>query len=143
MKPWNSRSDSEGRNFSFIAYHPSLTLTDLQSFRRVVGQPSSKTDYVVLGSDAGPAKLKAIKKHGLKTLTEDEFLNLIATRKGVVDEKTKAKMKLEAKKIEEAAKEMERAERREDKAAAKGEGYVYPTASYARGLVDEGDAFQA
>ncbi|KAJ7429158.1 hypothetical protein B0H11DRAFT_1769461, partial [Mycena galericulata] len=31
----------------------------------VVGQPSSKTNYVVLGDDAGPSKLNAIKKHGL------------------------------------------------------------------------------
>ena len=36
-------------------------------------QPSSKTNFVVLGEKAGPAKLAAIKKHGLKTLNEDEF----------------------------------------------------------------------
>ena len=48
---------------------------------RVVGQPSSKTDFVVVGEGAGPSKLAAIKKHGIRTLTEDEFLNLIATRK--------------------------------------------------------------
>jgi replication factor C subunit 1 len=36
----------------------------------------------VLGDNAGPSKLAAIKKHNLKTLSEDEFLNLIATRKG-------------------------------------------------------------
>ncbi|KLO13842.1 DNA replication factor C, large subunit [Schizopora paradoxa] len=86
---------------------------------RVVGQPSSVTNYVVLGDNAGPAKLKAIQKHGLKTLNEDEFLDMIATRKGVLDQKTKAKMAKEEKAIEEAAKEMERAERAADKAAAK------------------------
>ncbi|KAH9978130.1 replication factor RFC1 C terminal domain-containing protein [Lactifluus volemus] len=48
---------------------------------RVVGQPSSKTDYVILGDNAGPSKLAAIKKHNLKTLSEDEFLDLIATPK--------------------------------------------------------------
>lgn len=44
---------------------------------------------------------------------------MIATRKGVLDQKTKAKMAKEEKAIEEAAKEMERAERAADKAAAK------------------------
>lgn len=87
--------------------------------RRVVGQPSSVTSYVVLGDNAGPAKLKAIQKHGLKTLNEDEFLNLIATRKGVLDAKTKAKIAKEEKAIEEAAREMEKAERAADKATAK------------------------
>jgi replication factor C subunit 1 len=61
--------------------------------------------------------MRAIQKHGLKTLNEDEFLNLIATRKGVVDEKYKAKMEKEEQKIREAAKEMEKAERKAEKAA--------------------------
>ncbi|KAF5365675.1 hypothetical protein D9758_003145 [Tetrapyrgos nigripes] len=83
---------------------------------RVVGQPSSKTDYVVLGEDAGPSKLKAIEKHGLKTLDEDAFLNLIATRKGPgsngkgLDEKTKKKLQKEQDAIKTAAKEMEQRE---------------------------------
>lgn len=47
---------------------------------RVTTSPSSKTSYVVLGSDAGPKKLELIAKHKIKTLTEDEFLELIATR---------------------------------------------------------------
>ncbi|KAJ3975737.1 purine nucleotide binding protein [Lentinula raphanica] len=81
---------------------------------RVVGQPSSKTNYVVLGEEAGPSKLKAIEKHGLKTLNEDQFLNLIATRKGNgkgLDEKTKKKMEKEQKAIRDAAKEMEKNEK--------------------------------
>lgn len=49
-------------------------------YRRVTGQPSSKTSYVVVGEDAGPSKLNAIKKHNLPTLNEDGFLYLIATR---------------------------------------------------------------
>ena len=87
---------------------------------RVTGQPSSKTNFVILGDNAGPAKIRAIQKHGLKTLNEDEFLNLIATRKGVLDEKTKAKMEAEEKKIRDAAREMEKAERKIEKEAAKG-----------------------
>ena len=85
-------------------------------FSRVVGQPSSKTDYVVLGDNAGPSKLAALKKHNLKTLSEDEFLNLIATRKGPGDgkglsEKVKKKKDKEEKAIRDSAKEMEAREK--------------------------------
>ncbi|KAG5643238.1 hypothetical protein DXG03_001287 [Asterophora parasitica] len=92
---------------------------------RVVGQPSSKTDYVVLGDNAGPSKIAAIKKHGIRTVSEDEFLNLIGTRKGQgkVDEKTKKKMEKEQEAIKQAAKEMEKRELKEKKnAAASGSG---------------------
>jgi hypothetical protein len=89
----------------------------------VVGQPSSKTSFVVLGDDAGPSKLAAIKKHGLRTLSEDEFLNLIGTRKGLgngkVDDKTKKKMEKEQEAIRQAAREMEKREEKEKIAAAK------------------------
>lgn len=83
---------------------------------RVVGQPSSKTDYVVLGDNAGPSKLAALKKHKLKTLSEDEFLNLIATRKGPgngkgLSEKEKKKKDKEEKAIRDSAKEMEAREK--------------------------------
>lgn len=86
-----------------------------------MGQPSSKTNFVVLGDNAGPSKLNAIKKHGINTLSEDEFLNLIATRKGPgngkgLDEKTKKKMEKEQEAIKQAVKEMEKRE----KSAAKG-----------------------
>jgi replication factor C subunit 1 len=67
----------------------------------VTGQPSSKTSYVVLGENAGPSKLAAIKKNGLKTLSEDEFLELIGSRVGpsgqgkALDPKLKQKMEKE------------------------------------------------
>jgi hypothetical protein len=100
---------------------PSLSCT-----RRVVGQPSSKTSYVVLGDNAGPSKLTAIKKHGLQTLSEDEFLSLIATRKGPggpggagFDEKTKKKMAKEQEEIKQAAKDLERREKQASKEAEK------------------------
>jgi replication factor C subunit 1 len=81
-----------------------------------VGQPSSKTDYVVLGDNAGPSKLAAIKKHNLKTLSEDEFLDLVATRKGPgngkgLSEKEKKKKDKEEKAIRDNAKEMEAREK--------------------------------
>ncbi|RDB20289.1 Replication factor C subunit 1 [Hypsizygus marmoreus] len=91
---------------------------------RVVGQPSSKTDYVVLGDNAGPSKLAAIKKHGIRTVSEDEFLNLIATRKGLgngkIDEKTRKKMEKEQEAIKKAAQEMEKQEEKEKQQAASG-----------------------
>ncbi|KAF8900823.1 replication factor RFC1 C terminal domain-containing protein [Gymnopilus junonius] len=91
---------------------------------RVVLQPSSKTDFVVLGDNAGPSKIAAIKKHGIKTLSEDEFLNLIGTRKGLgngkMDEKTKKKMEKEQEEIKKAAKEMEKRERTDRAAAQSG-----------------------
>ncbi|KIK67053.1 hypothetical protein GYMLUDRAFT_37086 [Collybiopsis luxurians FD-317 M1] len=92
---------------------------------RVVGQPSSKTDYVVLGEDAGPSKLKAIEKHGLKTLNEDQFLDLIATRKGNgkgLDEKTRKKMEKEQETIKAVAKEMEKKEKQAMKEAQSNAG---------------------
>lgn len=97
---------------------------------RVVGQPSSKTDYVVLGDNAGPSKLAAIKKHNLKTLSEDEFLNLIATRKGPgngkgLSEKEKKKKEKEEKAIRDSAKEMEAREKKKAVGAtATGSGVV-------------------
>ena len=78
--------------------------------RRVTGQPSSKTSYVVVGEDAGPSKLKAIAKNNLKTLDEDGFLDLIATRvtdPSSLDDKTRKKMQKEEEAIRQAAREME------------------------------------
>ncbi|KAF8907193.1 DNA replication factor C, large subunit [Mucidula mucida] len=65
-------------------------------------------------------KLAAIKKHGIRTLDEDAFLNLIATRTGTgeIDEKAKKKMEKEQKDIKIAAKEMEKREKQEAKASA-------------------------
>lgn len=78
---------------------------------RVTAQPSSKTSYVVLGGDAGPSKLAAIQKHGLTTLDEDGFLNLIATRKGKLDPKAKEKQEKEEEKIRQAAKDIDKREK--------------------------------
>jgi replication factor C subunit 1 len=87
---------------------------------RVVGQPSSVTSYVVLGENAGPAKLAAIKKRSLRTLDEDGFLGLIGSRKsGEVDAKTKAKMKKEEETVRKAAEGMEKAERKAEKERVK------------------------
>ena len=97
----------------------------------MVGQPSSRTDYVVLGDNAGASKLAAIKKHNLKTLSEDDFLHLIATRngpgngKGLSEKETKKREK-EEKAIRESAKEMEARE----KAASAGPSIVRGCAEF-------------
>jgi replication factor C subunit 1 len=44
---------------------------------RVVSAPSSKTDFVVLGSDAGPSKLKKIQSLNVKVIDEDGLFALI------------------------------------------------------------------
>lgn len=100
----------------------------IQSRRRITGQPSSKTSYVVVGADAGPSKLKAIEKNKLKTLDEDGFLKLIATRvtdESALDEKTRKKIQKERETIRESAKEMERREKQAAKENAAHGSYVF------------------
>jgi len=38
---------------------------------------TSKTDYLVVGKDPGATKLSKAKKYGVKTITEEEFINMI------------------------------------------------------------------
>ena len=45
----------------------------------VVSSVSSKTDFVIVGTDAG-SKLEKAKKLGVQTIDEDEFLKLISTQ---------------------------------------------------------------
>ncbi|KAM0790675.1 hypothetical protein ACM66B_004534 [Microbotryomycetes sp. NB124-2] len=74
---------------------------------RVTTAPSSKTSYVVIGQDAGPKKLEMIKKHKIKTLSEDQFLELIGQSPSKADDPAFLEQKKkEAEKIEKAAKEM-------------------------------------
>jgi replication factor C subunit 1 len=82
---------------------------------KVTGAPSSKTDFVVLGDDAGPSKLKKIKDHGIKTIDEEGLFFLIKTMpahggSGKGAEKAKQKHEEEAKKVREEAARMEKEE---------------------------------
>lgn len=108
-----------------------------RSHSRVTLQPSSKTSFVVLGENAGPSKLAAITKHGLRTISEDEFLELIGTRVGpsgaagagssganALDEKTRKKMEKEEQAIKNAAREMEKREKKQAKEQAKAGRWV-------------------
>ncbi|KAF2708430.1 DNA replication factor C, large subunit [Pleomassaria siparia CBS 279.74] len=103
---------------------------------KVTGAPSKKTDFVVMGSDAGPSKLQKIREMKIKTINEDGLRALIeklsaSGHEG--DSKAQAaykeKQRKEEEKIQQAAAEMEKEEknrlREEEKvrkaaAAAKG-----------------------
>lgn len=128
-----SRDDAidMAKRFCGCEHHKISVSIHSHYLRRVVGQPSSKTDYVVLGNNAGASKMAAIQKHNLKTLSEDDFLQLIATRKGPGDgkglsEKEKKKREKEEKAIRDSAKEMDAREK-----AAKASG-----SKVIRGCVD-------
>lgn len=98
-----------GLTFVFTGELESLSRDDAMALckrygGRVTTAPSSKTSFVVVGEDAGPKKLELIKKIKLKTLTEDEFLDMISSRPpGQLDAKALKKQEAEVKKIEEVA----------------------------------------
>lgn len=70
-----------------------------------------------MGRDAGPKKLEQIKKLGIKTLDEDGLLNLIATRKGVLDKKQLQKLEKDEQKLQADAAELAK---RDKEAKARG-----------------------
>ncbi|KAI1506498.1 replication factor RFC1 C terminal domain-containing protein [Biscogniauxia marginata] len=109
---------------------------------KITGAPSSKTNYVVLGEDAGPSKLAKIREHGIKTINEQGLFELIrrlpaggGSGKGA--EKVRQKQKEEEEKIKKQAAEMEReeqarkaeAEKARKAAVARGAAGSAPTAS--------------
>ena len=88
---------------------------------KITTAPSSKTSYVVLGSEAGPKKLETIAKLGLKTIDEDGLFELIRRLPAnggdsKAAEKHAAKKEQEAKAVREAAADMDRAEQEARKA---------------------------
>lgn len=108
-------------------------------YSRTTGAPSKKTDYVVVGESAGPKKLETIKTLGLKTLTEDEFLDMIATREGHLDEATKKKMEKAEEQIKKDAKEMEKREKeaaKEAKAKSKAQAGGEHSSSKMKTIID-------
>lgn len=58
---------------------------------RVTTAPSGKTDYVVVGENAGVSKLEKIQKLNLKTLDEDGLFELIRSRSGESGAPTESK----------------------------------------------------
>ena len=79
---------------------------------KVTTTPSSKTSYVVLGTDAGPKKLETIQKFNLKTINEDGLFALIRTLPahgggGKAAVKASEKREAEEKKIRQEAERQE------------------------------------
>ncbi|GAA6025941.1 hypothetical protein JCM10207_004487, partial [Rhodosporidiobolus poonsookiae] len=101
-----------GLTFVFTGELESLSREEAQDLAkryggRVTTTPSSKTSYVVLGSDAGPSKLKKIEQHKIKTLDEDGFLSLIGNNKSREDDpEYKKQVKKEQDKVKQDAKSM-------------------------------------
>ncbi|KAK3684213.1 replication factor RFC1 C terminal domain-containing protein [Podospora appendiculata] len=122
-----------GKTFVFTGLLKTLSREDGQALvkrygGKVTGAPSSKTDFVVLGDDAGPSKLRKIKEHGIKTIDEDGLFYLIKSLpahggSGKGAEKAKQKREEEEKKIRDEAAKMEQQEKARkaeaDKAAKK------------------------
>lgn len=81
---------------------------------RITSGPSSKTDYVILGIDAGPKKLETIANLKLKTINEDGLFALIRRLpanggNGKAAIKAEEKRQAEEKKIQAEAERMEKA----------------------------------
>ncbi|KAG8742351.1 hypothetical protein FRC10_001632 [Ceratobasidium sp. 414] len=108
-----------GLTFVFTGELSSFSREEAQDLakRRVTGQASGKTSYMVVGEGAGPGKMKKANSLGVKTIDEDGFLNLIATREGKLDAKAQEKQKAEEEKIKADARALEKREREAEKAA--------------------------
>jgi len=94
---------------------------------KVLGAPSSKTSYVVLGSDAGPKKLEVIAKNNLKTINEEGLFELIR-RLPANGGSSKAAAQNEEKKDKEMnkIKDMAALAEKEERAAAKASANAPP-----------------
>lgn len=102
---------------------------------KVTGAPSSKTSYVVLGSDAGPSKLEKIKALNIKTVNEDGLFELIRRLPtgggdGRAAAKQMEKKRAEEQKVKREALQMEIEEKRLAEEAEKAD----KKAAVARGL---------
>ena len=110
-----------GLNFVFTGLLDALSRDDgTELVKRYGGKvttaPSSKTNFVVLGNEAGPKKLETIAKLNIKTINEDGLFALIRTLPAnggdsKAAEKFEEKQRLQEKKIRDAAEEIEKQER--------------------------------
>ncbi|EEB05839.1 DNA replication factor C complex subunit Rfc1 [Schizosaccharomyces japonicus yFS275] len=82
---------------------------------KVTGAPSTKTDFVVLGDNAGPRKVETIKTHNIRAIDEDGLLFLISHLpenggSGAAAQAVQAKREQERVKLEQTAQEFARAD---------------------------------
>ncbi|KAK6504810.1 hypothetical protein TWF481_006748 [Arthrobotrys musiformis] len=114
--PTGAENCLAGLTFVFTGNQQSISRDDaIELVKRyggkVTGNPSRKTSYVVVGSDAGPKKLETIRELKIKTIDEDGLFALISKLPAHGGDSTAAqaaakKAKEEEKKIQEIAKEM-------------------------------------
>lgn len=104
---------------------------------KVVGQPSSKTSFVVLGEDAGPRKLAKIQSHGIKTIDENGLFDLIrklpafgGSGKGA--QKAQEKKRADEEKVKQQVAELEV----EEKARKAEEARAFRKAAGSRGMAN-------
>ncbi|KAM0353644.1 hypothetical protein ACHAPU_001657 [Fusarium lateritium] len=110
-----------GLSFVFTGVLQSISREDGQALvkrygGKVVGQPSSKTSFVVLGEDAGPSKLAKIKSQGIKTIDENGLFDLIRKLPafgggGKGAQKAQEKKKADEDKVKKQVAEMEAEEK--------------------------------
>jgi len=101
---------------------------------KITSAPSKKTNYVVIGSDAGPKKLETIAKFELKTIDEEGLFELILRLPanggdGKAAGQFKEKQEKEAKKVQEAAKEMIKQEKKTETSTIGSAGLKTPKRS--------------
>ncbi|KAK6360309.1 hypothetical protein TWF730_006456 [Orbilia blumenaviensis] len=114
--PTGAENCLAGLTFVFTGNQQSITREDATELvkrygGKVTGQPSRKTSYVVVGSEAGPKKLETIRELKIKTIDEDGLFALISKLPAHGGDSTAAqaaakKAKEEEKKIQEIAREM-------------------------------------
>lgn len=114
---------------------------------KVTGAPSKKTDYVILGQDAGPSKLRKIQEMNIKTIDEDGVTALIEklTAAGNMgDSKAQAaykdKQRKEEEKIKEQAAEIEREEKARLKSMKSAQAATGSKAGVSNGPISKKDA---
>jgi replication factor C subunit 1 len=120
--PTGAENCLAGLTFVFTGLLESISRDEAQELvkrygGKVTSQPSSKTSYVILGSDAGPSKLEKIQKMSIKTLNEDGLFELIRCLPAnggdsKAAEKSMEKKRADGERIRREAAEMERDEKR-------------------------------
>ncbi|EON68021.1 hypothetical protein W97_07168 [Coniosporium apollinis CBS 100218] len=130
--PTGAENCLAGLTFVFTGLLQTLSREDGQALvkrygGKVTSGPSKKTNFVVLGSDAGPKKLQTIRDNGIKTIDEDGLFELIrklpangGSSKAAAAHAEKQEAQLQ--KIKEQAAEMEKADRRTGGAGGAGTG---------------------
>ncbi|KAK4172556.1 putative replication factor C subunit 1 [Triangularia setosa] len=118
-----------GKTFVFTGLLKTISREDGQALvkrygGKVTGAPSSKTDFVVLGDDAGPSKLRKIKEHNIKSIDEEGLFYLIRTMPaggggGKGSENAKKKREQEEQKAKEEVLRMEQEEKIKQAEAAR------------------------